>query len=73
MVTKFYHSVMLKILFGEIDTMQKHIKASFMLELKRHRLLDWMSMFFPCREAKLTGFLTCLSIKMNRLWILNGC
>jgi len=42
----------------EIVTIQKRIYASSMLQVKRYKLLDWMSMLFPCREARLTGFLT---------------
>jgi len=39
---------------------QKDENKGSMLPTRGIDSLDWMSMFFPCREAKLTGFLTCL-------------
>lgn len=46
-------------------TMKKGKNSRLMLPIIGIDSLDWLSMFFPCREARLTGFLTCLVNKMS--------
>ena len=59
--------LILKERMSEIVTNQKGLGKKLMLLRVKKGILDSLSIYYLKRKEILTGFLTCLSIKINRL------